>query len=345
MSASDAAPRRPTRRRTRRVLLILAALIVTLLAAVVGWAFYLQAQLGDITRFPLHPGPATDRPARTPGQGVNILLAGVDVSQGGDLRSMLESGRWVPGSYRSDVLSVVHIAPDRTHAEVVSIPRDTWTTVPGHGPAKINAAMSYGGPSLMLRAVEELTQTRLDHVAIIDFDGFSGLTDALGGVDVYIPETVRDSARDYTWTKGWHHVQGERALLYVRERYGLPGGDFDRIRRQQNLLRAIAEKVRTYNPVTVTRVTGTLADFVSLDDGFDNGELRSLVLSLRHLRPSRVTYATVPVTGTPTIDRQSVVTVDVPLTRSLFDAVEADELESWRRTHDLTELPDADSVH
>lgn len=330
------------RKRLRRTLLVLVALLLSLLTAVIGWAFYLQSQLADIPRFPLDTGG--NRPAREQGRGVNILLAGVDVSQGGDLRAMLRKDEWVPGSYRSDVLSVLHIAPNRTHAELISIPRDTWTPVPGHGFAKINAAMSYGGPSLMVRTVEELTRTRIDHVAVVDFRGFRGLTEALGGVEVYVPETVHDSARDYTWTAGWHHVQGQKALLYVRERYGLPGGDFDRIQRQQNLLRAVAEKAHTYNPVTLTRVAGKLAGFVSFDDGFGAGELRSLVLSLRHLKQSRVTYGTVPVTGTPTISGQSVVTIDVPKTRSLFDAIDANTLPTWLRSHDLTQLPHPSAV-
>ncbi|MBO9523192.1 MAG: LCP family protein [Nocardioidaceae bacterium] len=338
MSSTAARPRR-----TRRVLVILLLLLLGLLGGVLAWGLYLQSQLAGIPRFPVtHPGP---RPARVPGHGVTFLLAGVDASQGGgDLRAMLASGRWTPGSYRSDALSVVHLAADRSHAEVISIPRDTWTTIPGHGRAKVNAAMSLGGPSLTVQTVEQLTRTRIDHVAVVDFGGFRGLTSALGGVDVYVPRTVHDSARDYTWTRGWHHVEGEQALLYVRERHGLPGSDFDRIQRQQNLLRAVAAKLRTYNPVTLTRVAGELAALVSLDDALGDGELRSLVLSLRHLRPSRVTYATVPVTGTPTIAGQSVVTIDVALTRSLFDAVESGTLTDWRRTHDLTELPQPKSV-
>ena len=85
---------------------------------------------------------------------------------------------------------IVHIPANRKGAYIISIPRDSWVTIPGHGQAKINAGFSFGGPTLMVQTVESVTGVRIDHVAIVDFDGFKQITDALGGVQITVPQTV-----------------------------------------------------------------------------------------------------------------------------------------------------------
>ena len=84
-------------------------------------------------------------------------------------------------------MMLVHIPADRKGAYVTSIMRDTWLDIPGHGKAKINAAFAYGGVPLAVQTLEGLLDTRIDHVAAIDFEGFKGLTDALGGVEINNP--------------------------------------------------------------------------------------------------------------------------------------------------------------
>ena len=81
-------------------------------------------------------------------------------------------------------MMLVHIPADRASVQVMSIPRDSWVAVPGHGDAKINAAYSWGGPTLMIQTVEQLTGVRIDHIALTDFNSFVGITDALGGVEI-----------------------------------------------------------------------------------------------------------------------------------------------------------------
>ena len=82
---------------------------------------------------------------------------------------------------------------------------------------------------------------RIDHLAVIDWSGFEALIDAVGGIDVTVPETVTDSARDVTWTAGVHLLDGKQALAYVGQRYGLPHGDLDRVARQQVVLRTLMQ--------------------------------------------------------------------------------------------------------
>lgn len=348
-AADEAAPRRGFFRR-HRALTVLGVLVLVLLVAVGGWLVYLNSQLGNITRFDTdldRPG----RPERVPGDAQNILLIGVDKNQGDPDTELRDLGgqEWDPGSFRSDSMMLFHLEKGHDAGQLVSLPRDSWVPIPGHGENKLNAAFSLGGPELLAQTVEDLTQAHVDHVIIVDFAGFEHVTEVVDGVDVYVPREVYDSKQKKRWTKGTHHVEGKEALQYVRQRYGLPGGDFDRIQRQQNFLRAVVDKLASkgilLNPVKVTQLTASLADLIAVDDDFDNSEIRDLALSARGIRTKDLDFVTLPNKGTGTSSGgASIVVVDTPLARSLFTAVEDDEYDGWRRAHEVTELPDKREV-
>ncbi|MBD8868337.1 LCP family protein [Nocardioides donggukensis] len=341
---------RPGFVRRHLALSILAATALTLTLAVGGWVAYLQSQLVDVPRFEVdleRPG----RPAAVPGDAVTLLLAGVDVNQGRggtDLATMLESGAWEPGSYRSDAIMVLHIEAGARAAQLVSIPRDSYVPVAGRGSTKINAALSAGGPALLARTVEDLIGIRLDHVVLVDYAGFTGITRLLGGVEVTVAETVHDPKNDKTWQAGRHVLEGEEALLYVRQRYGLGRGDFDRVQRQQNFLRALLGKATgsgvLANPVTLTRFVRDLSDLVAVDSSLTPGRLRSLALDNRRLRGRDLRFLTVPHLGTATIGGASVVLLDRVATREMFAAVAVDDFAGWARDRDVEELPPEDRV-
>ena len=121
------------------------------------------------------------RPAPVEGEAAvaqNILLLGSDTR--GAISGSLDSA----SGNRSDTMMVVHISADRKDIHVMSIMRDSWVTIPGRGEAKMNAALAYGGVPLVIQTVESLIDTRIDHVAIVNFAGFKAITDALGGVTV-----------------------------------------------------------------------------------------------------------------------------------------------------------------
>ena len=231
--------------------LLTAGALVT--AAAVGWyGWNLNDKLGDITRVDdgvLARGRATGQ--KEPTEALNILLMGADnptrLVEKPTIAELLATGEWDPGAYRSDTVMVVHVPADRSAAYVVSVPRDSYVTIyddkgDPHGKNKVNEAFSAYGPFGTWRTVENLSGLRLDHMAIIDFEGFKDLTSAIGGVDVYVPESVYDSQQDQQWEQGWVHLEDELALKYVRMRYGLLDGDFDRVARQQNFLRAVLHK-------------------------------------------------------------------------------------------------------
>lgn len=225
---------------------------------------------------------------------------------------------------------LVHLAGDGTTVLVTSIPRDSWVSIPGHGMAKINAAFSFGGPRLLVRTVEQLTGVRIDHYAAVDFAGFEAMTDAVGGVDVTIPRTVHDSASHKTWTKGRHHLDGTQALLYVRQRHGLPGGDLGRIRRQQNFLRALLTKAHSTgvlaNPLRLDAFLTATTKAVTVDDTLDNGDLRSLAFRYRGLGAGDIAFLTAPVRGAGVRDGQDVLFLDRHKAAELFRAVRVDRV-------------------
>jgi LCP family protein required for cell wall assembly len=142
------------------------------------------------------------------------------------------------GNGRSDVLMVMHRAADRKCAHMISCPRDMYVPIPGHGRNKINAA--FGGPALTVRTLEGLLNSRMDHVALIDFEGFINLTEELGGVTVY--NKYASNSGGYKFPVGDVSLRGEQALAYVRERKQLPRGDLDRAERQRAVLQAIWRK-------------------------------------------------------------------------------------------------------
>jgi LCP family protein required for cell wall assembly len=277
-------------------------------------------------------------------QPLNILLLGADAGQDQEtVAEDLEDGKWTPFLHRSDTLMVAHIPADRDSVQIVSIPRDTWVPITGYpddnGHAKLNAAFAYGGPSLAIDTVEHLTGVHIDHMAVIDWAGFKDLTSALGGVRVYIPESFYDDSQNIQWTQGWQTLEGQDALAYVRTRHGLANGDFDRINRQQNFMRATMNGIlgSSKNVITMTKVINTVTRYLTIDDTWDNDEIRNLALSLRSLHSSDVQFVTAPLGSYDIVREQSVVRLDPQQSGELFSGLRNDDLSGY-----LEKYPDAE---
>jgi LCP family protein required for cell wall assembly len=262
---------------------------------------------------------------------MNILLLG------SDSRISTDPGAWTRGAQRTDAIMIAHIPDDRSAVTVTSIPRDSWVTIPGHGKNKINAGFSFGGPTLMVKTVEKLTGVRIDHVVIVDFEGFQEITDDLGGVNINVSKATKDGRASFA--AGPQTMDGETALNYVRQRHNLPGGDFDRVKRQQNWIRAVALKTLNKgtltNPLTVNAVLDSLTSSIAADDAFSIGKMRSLALSLRKVRGDDLTFLTAPVAGTGRSPdgKQSIVNLDAGANRALWKSVAADDLDTWLAAH------------
>ncbi|NYG60262.1 LCP family protein required for cell wall assembly [Nocardioides daedukensis] len=345
----DPSPAARRRRRRRRVLLAVGVCLVLCLGLSAGGAWYLNHKVtSQIERIPDVFTGLTHRPVKPPvgtaKKATNILVIGTDRrSEDKTTGEDATAPTWLPGAQRSDTLMLVHISGDRDNVTVVSIPRDSWVRVPGHGSAKINAGFSFGGPSLAIRTVEELTGVRIDHLAVVDWDGFKAMIDSLGPIEVTIEDTVHDSARDKTWTAGRHRLDGEAALQFVRQRYGLPGGDLDRVRRQQLVLRAILTKALAQDlwadPIGRYRVLDAVTSNLSLDDGWAIGQVRHLLRQISEVERDNFFFTTAPVRGAGRVGQQSVVFLDDVAGARLWRTVNEDRAPEWFAAHPETLLP------
>ncbi|MGH3505199.1 MAG: LCP family protein [Nocardioidaceae bacterium] len=340
----------------RHILLTsLATVLLVLMAAAGGFAWYLNHQLDNIPRVDagIHQDPARD--GHEADHPLNILLLGADHGKAEQsVEEDLKDGDWTPGEHLSDTIILVHIPADRDSAQVVSLPRDSWVKIPGYpydvnGHAKINAAFSYGGPRLAVRTVEKLTHIPIDHMAMIDWASFKGLTQAVGGVRVYIPETFEDNSQDVTWKQGWHRFEGEKALQYVRTRHGLENGDFGRIQRQQNFLRTLMGKLlssdTTHNPIKLTKILRVTTRYLVVDKTWDNGEIRNLALSLRKLKAGDVRFMTAPLGSYDSVEGQSIVRLDQKRSQQLFRAIRHDDIQSYLDKYPNSGLPGDKSIN
>ncbi|MDL4777701.1 MULTISPECIES: LCP family protein [Thermomonosporaceae] len=323
---------RRRKRRWPRVLIAVGVFVALIVAGTGALLWQRQSSYnGNIDR--VHGVmPGGQRPGPNVTGTENWLLVGsdtrADAGTTGDGNDV-----WKPGGQRSDTIMLLHLPADRSKAYVISFPRDSWVNIPGYGAQKINAAFSFGGPKLLIETVEHLTGARVDHFGAIDFAGFKTMTDALGGVEIDIKQSVYDPARKVNWTAGRQTLDGEKALLFVRQRYNLPNGDFDRIRRQQAFLGALAKKAANggtvSNPLKLDRFLSAFTKSISVDDGVSAGKLRSLAVSLRGIRAGDVQFLTAPNKGSAQRGKQSVVLLDKAKSSALFEAVKTAEMADY----------------
>ena len=337
--SAGSAPHRPGRG-WRIALLSVLAIFLVLTLATGGLALWVRHSIASGIEFIADPFAGI--PARAPQQkvaageepAVNILVLGTD-----SRTSASDPSQWKEGAQRTDAIMIVQVSGDRKTVSVMSIPRDSWVEIPGHGQGKINAAYSYGGPSLTIHTVENLTGIHIDHFAVANCESFVALTDEIGGVRVNLktPQTLAGKELG----AGAQVLDGQQALAYTRERSSLPNGDFDRVKRQQTWMRSIVSRVLTNgtlsSPTALYSFLKTASRTVAVDESFTLNQMQSLALETRHLHSNDIRFMTVPTAGTGTsTDGQSIVTLDADADTPLFKAFAEDRVSAY-----LTEHPDA----
>ncbi|MFF2045603.1 LCP family protein [Kitasatospora sp. NPDC058170] len=299
------------RRRRRRWLMITAGALAFLLVAcgALLWIAYRKLD-GNI-----RTDSATDRmlaqleaerPSRTAGAkgAENILLIGSDDRTGAN------ASYGEAGGQRSDTTILLHLAADRRHATAVSIPRDVMVTVPAcekpdgtrtrPGLMQFNWAFETGGAACSIRAVEQLSGIRIDHYVIVDFTGFKSMVDAVGGVEVCVPQAIHDKDAKLDLPAGRQTLHGEQALGYVRARESLgDGSDTQRMGRQQQFLAALIRKVQSQgvllNPARLWPVLDAATSSIQADGGLSSlGALYDLTQDLRGIPSTDVVFLTAP---------------------------------------------------
>lgn len=325
------------------------ALVVTVAGAGYAYYWYVNQAFDQIARLPAGI-TKTPPPGRSEGNSaLDILLVGVDNGNNGDsIASDLNDGTWTVGAHRTDTIMLVHIPANRESITLVSIPRDTWISMPECHKyalylegcrAKINAAFSLGGPKLMVRTIQNFTGISLDHFAAVDWNGFKDLTTKLGGIRVYIPQAFYDTSQRYEWHAGWQKLAGDVALKYVRTRYNLPDGssDFGRMARQQNFLRATMNQLLSsdvrYHPLKLLDIVKVIAKYLAVDQGWSTDEIRSLALSMHNVASKDVTFLTLQTTSAKSAGGQDIQLAKHRMTRQLFKAFAAGRISTFVKRH------------
>ncbi len=313
----------PPRRRRRKVLIWTAGITAGVVAlAAVGLFLVYRHLNGNIQQRDVS-GLLGSQPVDLHPQAENILVIGSDSRFG------------LSGSYgknlvtdQSDTTMIVHIAADRQWAEVMSIPRDSYVSIPackmGNGQMsqpqtfKINEAFALGnldgnntalGVACTLKTVEHDTGIYIDHFVVVNFTGFQNMVSALGGVQECNTQPINDPLSGLKLTAGRHLLDPKQALAYVRARYTLgDGSDLERIARQQAFMSSLIQRVKSklLNPVAIYRFLDAATKSLTIDTKLGGATgLYNLASSLRNLPPKKVAFFTLP-----TYPRSEVVPTD-----------------------------------
>jgi LCP family protein required for cell wall assembly len=307
-------------KKRRRLLPKILIGISVLLVAVIGAGLWYAATIDRSVTQNINRGvelPTDPSSARPPKEAqetgtLNYVLLGSDSRDPGN-----------EGNGRSDTMMLVHLNAKRTKAYITSFPRDMYVTIPGYGKNKINAAFAFGGAPLAVRTLEDLTGVRMDHVVLIDFEGFIRLTE----------DKTAFSSHGFDYPKGKITIAGEEALWFVRERHQLPGGDLDRAENQRNVIKAIVQKGLSAkvisDPATFTTFIGNVAKHLTVDNDLSDGEIRRTALSLR-LSSKDIELLQAPISGFGTSrDGQSIDIVDTAKMAELSTALKNDKLSEY----------------
>lgn len=254
------APRTRRRLRPRRVvgLLLLLSLVYLVAVPAITWS---RMEKVDAT-------PSGARPGNQPGS--LYVLAGSDSREGltpGE-RTRLGTGSIV--GRRTDTIMLLYVPPGGKSA-LISVPRDSYVTIPGHGENKINASYAIGGPELLVATIESSTGLRVDGYAEIGFGGFVEVIDAVGGITMCLDAPINDRDAHLNLPAGCQLMDGVTALGYVRMRKSDPRGDLGRVERQREMIGAVVRKAATpwsvLNPVRYWRLNAAGARALATGEG------------------------------------------------------------------------------
>jgi len=335
VSGRSAKPRRGVKKRTGlKVTLIVVTAVVLIIAGGLTYAYFdLNRRLNnqDVGSMVGTDRPSTFTPTTAPsvkypgdpfaGMPVNILVMGTDSREGSNASVSGDD----PGGMRSDTTFIAHVSADRTRIDAVSIPRDMYITIPqcvdqdgtvideaGWSNMGFNAAFSYGsmagnsfaaGAACTIRAVEQISDVRIDAYVVVDFMGFVDVVDDIGGLDVTLlcPIYSRE-AGGLDLPEGEVHIDGREAINLARARMGegLGGGsDLERIERQHLLFNAIVDKIYAMNYVTdfpkLYSLVASVIGSITTDIGDNLADIAGFAFSLRNFNTANINFITVPV--------------------------------------------------
>jgi LCP family protein required for cell wall assembly len=324
----ESSPKRSASRRRirlRRFFVVFAFLLAGWLAFMVWVPFHAWSGVHRIDA-----SPAGERPA--PSKGHDYVLVGSDSREGltpAQQRALHTGSTKSASGKRTDSIIIVHVPSGDGKPALISLPRDSYLPIPGHGHNRINAAYTLGGPNLLVQTIEQTTGLRIDGYVEIGFGGFASVVDSLGGVEICVARNMDDKKAGINLKAGCQALNGPKALGYVRARYSDPLGDLGRAQRQRQFLGAIMKEAvspetalnpwRYYGFATTAGAGLTVGQDTSLRD------LTRVLQAMRAVSGGEGLSLTAPISN-PSLSTHvgDVVKWDTPKAVALFKAIKND---------------------
>jgi LCP family protein required for cell wall assembly len=299
-------PQRPAPDWRRRVKWTAITVVTVLVVTTVGTYFWADSKLNrdvDLSK-------VIERPEK--GEGTNYLIVGSDSREGMTAEDKKKLHTGSADGKRTDSMMILHTGDNGP--TLISLPRDSNVEIPSFVgsdsgktyPAtgrqvKLNAAYAEDGPELLVRTVEFNTGLHIDHYVEIGFGGFASIVDAVGGVEMDIPQDIKDTKSGADLKKGKQTLNGEEALAFVRTRYALAGSDLDRTKNQQKFLSALANQVATpgtvLNPFKLYPTMGAGLDSLIVDKEMGLFDLADMFWSMKGVSGGEGTSMNMPIAG------------------------------------------------
>ena len=280
--------------------------MAVLIAAFAGSYFWVNGKLNRSVTLPAFTGQSA---------GQNWLIVGSDGRDGLTTKQIIEYHVGFDfGTANSDSLMLLHLGSGRP--VLISIPRDSYVPIPGFGWNKINAALGFGGPSLLVQTVENVTGLRINHYMGIGFGGLVSVVNEVGGVTICLKTPLHDIDSGANFKAGCQTMNGAQALAFVRDRHSFVDEDLQRMQDQRAFLKALLDKATSpgvfLNPFVALPFGSGAASAISVDQGTNLYSLVKMAFALRD-----------PLTGT------------IPIADANYLTANAGDAVLWNRTEAL----------
>lgn len=325
-------PPKRKRRRPKRIIIASGASLVLLVGLVVGGGYlYVTHLASSVHRIHVAALTAADQPAEAHGV-MNVLLTDTGTVHG--------------ANRATGFIELLHLNASQHGGAVISFPANVIVSVPGRGRMQLGQTLALGGPSLMIRTLEHLTNVRIDHYSAIDFADLTNVVHAMGGVDVEVPYTT--TSFGWTFHRGINHLAGVNrgstsdVLAYVRQ----PAvSEVGRMQLQENLFRAILHKIAKRNfferGMANFSVLNAVVHAVGVDSNLSDSKLEHLALRLGDLEGRDGVSIDVPTTGSPRTGDKMPVFLIHKLSQKLWRAIRHDEVAQFAQRYPFTVTPNA----